>query len=315
MKMFGGPVAVEGEARFLAKKIMAKRRTAEGIYHQVYKKVISNEARLPSLPDVAQKVRRAVADDSVGVKEMARIIQADPPLATRIIRTANSPLYRSSRPYNNVADAVKRMGGNATRNVVYSHSLRALFNFREKVLRDVSSEIWQDSVQTAAIASVLAVYCHGVSPDKAMLAGLIQDIGALPLLAELSENYPDVAKDYTEVKRVVNAYKSEVGYHLVKLWGFDEEFIGVMKSREDWMREGGAKLDLSDVILLSRWHAAVGTPSLRSMPHVVDMPAYKKFPVNKLSPEKSLEVLENAKEQMEDISNMLGSGPKPATKN
>ena len=314
MKKSGGSVAVEGKARFLAKKIMTKRRNADGIYHQVYKKVVSNEARLPSMPDVAQKVRRAVANDNVGVKEMARIIQADPPLATRVIRAANSPLYRSGRPYNNVADAVKKMGAHATRNVVYSHSLGALFYFRETALRKIAAEIWHDSVQTAAIASVLAVYSHGISPDKAMLAGLIQDIGALPLLAELSENHPDVVKDYDEVKRVVTTYKAQVGYHLVKVWGFEDAFLDVIKSREEWMRKGDAKLDLADIVLLARWHTAVGTPRLRSMPSVVDMPAYKKFPVNKLSPEQSLEVLEYAKEQMEDIANMLGSSARPTSK-
>jgi HD-like signal output (HDOD) protein len=146
-----------------------------------------------------------------------------------------------------------------------------------------------------------------------MLAGLIQDIGALPLLAELSENHPDVVKDYDEVKRVVSTYKAEVGYHLVKVWGFEDAFLDVMKSREEWMRKGDAKLDLVDIVLLARWHTAVGTSRLRGMPSVVDMPAYKKFPVNKLSPKQSLEVLEYAKEQMADIANMLGSSARPTS--
>ena len=304
-------MAGEGRARLLAKRIMTKRRSVDGIYYQVYKKVVSNEARLPSLPDVALKVRSAMSNENAGMKEMARIIQTDPPLAAQIIRTANSPLYRSGMPFSNVLEAIKRMGTQATRNVVYSHSLRSLFRFRQKVLRDISSEIWHDSVQTAAIASVLASHSRHVSPDKALLAGLIQDIGALPLLAELSDNHPNVVKNSDEVRRVVSSFKVEVGYHLVKAWGFDDEFLEVMKSREDWMRDVNSKLDLSDVLLLSRWHAAVGTPSLRNMPRVVDMPAYQKFPANKLSPEQSLDVLETAQEQMDEISNMLGKPTMP----
>lgn len=306
MKKPGGSVAVEGKARFLAKKIMTKRRNAEGIYHQVYKKVVSNEARLPSMPDVALKVRRSMARPNAGIKEIAHIIQADPSLAAQVIRTANSPLYRSARPQNNVADAVKVMGVQATRNVVYSYSLRALFRFREKGLRDVAGEIWSGSVQTAAIASVLALHVRGISPDKAMLAGLIQDIGALPLLAELSENYPEIVKDQEKVKHIVAGYKAGVGYHLLKHWGFDEEFLLVMKVGDDWMREGRKNMDLADVVLLSRWHTAIGTPLFKRLPRVVDMPAYKKFPENKLSPEKSLDVVHFARDQLSEVAGMLG---------
>ncbi|MBV1872907.1 MAG: HDOD domain-containing protein, partial [Gammaproteobacteria bacterium] len=274
-------------------------------------KVVSNEARLPSLPDVAMKVRRSMSNERTGIKEMARIIQADPPLSAQIIRTANSPIYRTTMPHTSVLDAVRRMGTHATRNVVYSHSLSSLFYFRDKGLRDISTEIWHASVQTAAIASVLASHTRNVSPDQAMLAGLIQDIGALPLLTELSENHPKVVKNKSEVLRVITSFKVEVGYHLVKAWGFGDELLDVVKSRENWMREGGSKLDLTDVILLARWHAAVGTPQLKTMPRVIDMPAYKKFPVNKLSPEQSLCVLESAKEQMEEIESMLGGSGKP----
>lgn len=302
----GGFVVAEGRASLLAKKIMTKRRAADGVYYQVYKKVVSNEARLPSLPDVAMKVRRSMSNERTGIKEMARIIQADPPLSAQIIRTANSPIYRTTMPHTSVLDAVRRMGTHATRNVVYSHSLSSLFYFRDKGLRDISTEIWHASVQTAAIASVLASHTRNVSPDQAMLAGLIQDIGALPLLAELSENHPEVVKKKSEVLRVVTSFKVEVGYHLVKAWGFGDELLDVVKNRENWMREGGSKLDLTDVILLARWHAAVGTPLLKTMPRVINMPAYKKFPVNQLSPEQSLSVLESAKEQMEEIESMLG---------
>lgn len=294
-------------ARLLAKKILNKRRSEEGIYHQVYKKVVSHEARLPSLPDVAQKVRHAIASDGVGIKEMARIIQADPALAARIIRSANSPLYRSTRPFNNVADAVKRMGTQMTRNLVYSHSLATLFSFRQPVLRAVANEVWQDSVQTAAIASVLANYSQGISADKALLAALLQDIGALPLLVEISDNFPDMAKDPEAVRKVVNDYKSKVGFHLLKVWGFDDEFIEVARSRDEWMRIGSERLDVADVILLARWHACIGKRQLSRLPRVIDMPAYQKFPVNTLSPEQSLQVLEFASEQLGEITRMLGA--------
>ena len=281
------------------------QKNIDGIYYPVYRKVISGEARLPSLPDVAFKVRRAVAKENVTVKDIAKIVQTDPPLVMRLILCANSPLYRSRRPSVNVSDAIRRIGLQATRNLVYSHSLSSLFKFRSPVLREMSNELWKESIKTASIASVLAVYSHGVSADKALLAGLVQDIGALPLLAELSENYPDISKDKREVRRVLNNYKRKVGYHLLTKWEFDNELLDVVKTRNQWLRKGGEKIDLSDILLLARWHSYVGTSVLGRLPRVLDMPAYQKFPVNKLSPEQSLQVLDDARDQQQKIMDML----------
>ncbi|MBV1874784.1 MAG: HDOD domain-containing protein [Gammaproteobacteria bacterium] len=281
------------------------QKNIDGIYYPVYRKVISGEARLPSLPDVAFKVRRAVARENVTVKDIAKIVQTDPPLVTRLILCANSPLYRSARPSVSVSDAIRRIGLQATRNLVYSHSLSSLFEFRSPVLREVSNKLWKESIKTASIASVLSVYSHGVSADKALLAGLVQDIGALPLLAELSENYPDISKDKREVYRVLNNYKRKVGYHLLRKWEFENELLDVVKTRNQWLRKGGEKIDLSDILLLARWHSYVGTSVLGRLPRVLDMPAYQKFPVNKLSPEQSLQVLDDARDQQQEIMDML----------
>ena len=45
---------------------------------------------LPSLPEVALKIRRALADENVSVSEIARLLGADPALAARTLRIARS---------------------------------------------------------------------------------------------------------------------------------------------------------------------------------------------------------------------------------
>ena len=63
-----------------------------------------NDLKLPSLPEVALKIRNALTNEDVSVAEISRLIGSDPALAARIVKIANSALfYRGSRPITSVS--------------------------------------------------------------------------------------------------------------------------------------------------------------------------------------------------------------------
>ncbi len=53
---------------------------------------------LPSLPDVAARIGRAMASEWVAAEKLARIIESDPAITAKLIRVANSALYRVMAP-------------------------------------------------------------------------------------------------------------------------------------------------------------------------------------------------------------------------
>jgi HD-like signal output (HDOD) protein len=57
---------------------------------------------LPTLPDIALKVRDAVSNGNASAKELAEMIAADASLSTRLIYVANSPLYRGATGINTI---------------------------------------------------------------------------------------------------------------------------------------------------------------------------------------------------------------------
>ena len=61
-------------------------------YHDA-RVLTAGELSLPSLPEVALKIRRALADDHVSVTEIARLLGSDPALAARTLRIANSAMF------------------------------------------------------------------------------------------------------------------------------------------------------------------------------------------------------------------------------
>lgn len=75
----------------------------------------SNRLILPSLPEVALKVRDAVDRDDISAAKLAAMIAEDAALAARLIQVANSPLYRGRTEITGLQMAITRMGYNTVR--------------------------------------------------------------------------------------------------------------------------------------------------------------------------------------------------------
>ena len=69
-----------------------------------------DELELPSLPEVAVRIRDEAENQNVSASSLAAVIGEDPGLAARIIRVANSPMFRATRPIDDLNMALSRLG-------------------------------------------------------------------------------------------------------------------------------------------------------------------------------------------------------------
>ena len=277
-----------------------------GVYFQVYREITSGTIHLPGLPDVAMRVRRAVADEQNDLNKVVRIIQADPGLAAHLVRIANSPLCRTRVPAENLSSAVRCFGLEGTSNLVTSYILRSMYLSRSKMIRELLAEIWQQSVRVASISSVLASRCRGFDPHSAMLAGLLQEIGALPLLNRL-EKQKNLALDKAEVRAAVSKLTPQIGAHLLTHWGFDERYVEVARRRDAWDHDPDAPVHLADLVLMARLHTFIGTPRMHKFPRIDQVTAYAKLPLGALSPRMSLVMLDEAGQDIEEVRQLLAA--------
>ena len=147
-------------------------------FHQYFKQ---GKLVVPSLPDVSLKLRAAVQQE-IGVHEAVKIINLDPIISSKLIQIVNSPLYRGINPISSCQDAVSRLGLTTTRNVVTSISMQNLFKSNNKQLNNKMLMLWKKSIQVSSISHTLASSTKTVNPDEALLAGLIHNIGSLPII-------------------------------------------------------------------------------------------------------------------------------------
>ena len=254
------------------------------------------ELEIPTLPDIAIKLRKAI-QNNIDIAEAVKIIQLDPVISAKLIEVANCPLYISAAPAKSCFTAVTRIGLNATRNLVVSLSLHHIFKSQSPLIKKYLDDIWKQSLYISTLCYVLASVSKQANPEQALLAGLVCDIGAVPFL-NFAANLP---KDYyteTDIAHALPYVKGPIGYKILRDWGFSEEFITIPLDSENWYQNSSETLNLTDIVVLSRLHSKIGKVDLSELPAVTSIPAASKLKDFSLSPELSLNLLYEAKAQI-----------------
>ncbi len=152
-------------------------------------------SNLPSLPSVVLKIIDLAGKADTSLTQISHYISLDPALAAKIIRTANSPLYKSRYPVSNISQATSILGTYGVITIALSFSLAdsLVKQSREKLGTAASSTFWRRSI-TSALASRALGRRLGMNKmlDDLFLAGLLQNIGILAFHALLPEDYPPV---------------------------------------------------------------------------------------------------------------------------
>ena len=280
--------------------------------HPLYKQLISdlhdNKLILPSIPDVAIKIRQALADEKSDSHHLSQIIAADPAITTKIIKTANSALYHSVRKITDCQMAVTRLGTKVTSQLITSFSMKELFKTKNNDLKNKMQHIWNHSCEVAALSFVLAKITPGFDPEQALLAGLLHDIGAIPIIT-YADKHPQVIIETELFNQLINELKGEVGAAILSQWDFPEEIINTAREAEYWLRLPGEKPEYCDIIILAQLHAMVvnqeNINNTKEIPRLDEVPAFTKLALGQLTPELSIQVLEQANEQVQETLDLL----------
>ncbi len=276
-----------------------------GIYAEIYARIAADTSLFPCVPEKAIKLKEKLQDPNCDVALATQVIKTDPGLAAFLLRTASSVSYLTRVPPQDLESAVRRIGLTDTYNFALTYIARSLFSAPLRRVNTLLRDVYSNATKIAVIGSFLAPYTPAFNAGKAMLAGLLQDIGVPAILSCLAENKA-LFQDPEKREGAIDELAPLVGVLILKEWGFDEELLEVARSRKDWLRDKQEQPDLADLILIARLHALIGTPAFRDCPPLTDMPAYHKLSLGELSPDNSLQLLEDSRQELREIQRLFG---------
>jgi len=275
----------------------------EQFWQDLISDIKNNRVVLPALPEVALRTRKVLESGQVDSTQIAKVISADVVLSTRLLRVANSPLYRTSQQIEDIKTAVTRLGTTNVRSLVTSLATEQLFQneLASPLKKRMLAQYAEHSVRVAAIAHVLADRYTSLEPDDAMLAGVIHDIGKLPII-EYSECLPDLTSDERKFSKVIEVLHSRVGGLILKAWKFPKELVDVAAEHENLRRDEKMDADYTDVVLIANLLSHIGTDHSSTKLDWSQIPAFRRLA---LTPEESIDAIRDAREEITELERLL----------
>lgn len=219
---------------------------AEEVFQKLSDAISSDRIILPTLPEVAIKVRDAAEAEDSSAQSIADILSQDASLTTRVIQVANSPLYRGNNAIEDIQMAVTRLGIKIVKDLVVRLAMKQMYQATSDVLDKHFRQAWSTSVEVAAISRMLASMTR-IPTEQALLAGLIHNIGALPILV-FAEDDDDLFNDDAALTEVIQSIEGRVGKMILESWKFAPEFIDAVTLCYQFDRKHDGAADLTDII-------------------------------------------------------------------
>ncbi|GBC89988.1 hypothetical protein HRbin14_00720 [bacterium HR14] len=190
-------------------------------------------ARTPGLgmlPQITSQILRMVDNPNASPRQIGALIERDPGLASKLLKTANSAYYGSPGKIKTVSQAISVMGLSAVRSVVVSQAYQQMTAVRGASKRFDRLAFWQHSLATASAARVLAKLKGYRDPEEAFLAGLMHDAGRLVMDRFLPNEFDQIctlalerAIPLIEAEREVLGYTHvEIGDMLAEQWNLPD---------------------------------------------------------------------------------------------
>lgn len=218
---------------------------------QLQARLRASPLKIPAMPDIALQINRLTRDPNVTTLQLSQLMSKDPAIAARMMQAANSVGHRGGgREVTSLNGAITRLGLASTRIIVQCVVMEQLFRSRSPALNQLVHRRWQHSLEAAALAEVLAVHRAGLDGETAMMAGLMHQVGALPVIAAIDQWEPD-ALTPEQAELLLNAVQAETGSTVLRRWQLPEVLAAIPEGISHPYREGAERPDYVDVVLVA----------------------------------------------------------------
>jgi len=243
-------------------------KLAEMVQAQLLAAIDNDDLVLPTLPEVALSIREAAEDSEISVSALSKVIGRDAALSARLIKVVNSPLLRAAVEVTDLHTAITRLGINYSCNLAIGLVIEQIFHARSSSVEQKLRDIWSNSLEVAGISYEICRRYTQLKPDQATLGGLVNQIGALPVLI-YAEEHNELLSDPVCLHYVIEQIQPVLGDKILSSWEFPEQLVNLPSQVQDLDRRTD-KADYIDVVQIAKCLSQRG----RSRP-LPALPAYR----------------------------------------
>ncbi|HTX72093.1 MAG TPA: HDOD domain-containing protein [Rectinemataceae bacterium] len=220
---------------------------------------------MPSLPTTVAKVLEVCNNPKTSPIDLDRVIQLDPVLMGRVLKLINSAYYGLGTQVTSLVRAIIMLGVNTVKNLALSTAILDRVSSK-KDFRALNMEgFWRHSLCVGVTAKLLARR-RGIdakSVEEYFAAGLLHDIGKIPLNNALADDYirtmsladREGLSLFAAERRILNVDHCESGKIVAESWRLTGAIADTIAWHHDLANYGGANGDILRTVAVANFFA------------------------------------------------------------
>ncbi len=153
--------------------------------------------KMPSLSTTFVKVLETCNDPLASANDLKQVISLDPVLTGRVLRLINSAYFSLNKPISSLTRAIIMLGINTVKNLALSFTILCNLNGRSSCQSFTTDDFWGHSLCVGVVARSMAALkgLTVVEQEEYFVAGLLHDLGKLPLYMQFPKEYCRVCEN------------------------------------------------------------------------------------------------------------------------
>ena len=194
---------------------------------------MATSSQLASIREILSGIIEIINNPHSSIKDLKDLIKLDPPLTAKILISANSAYYGSSRKISDIEQAVIWIGFEEVKEIALCQKVCEIFNSDATSYGYSQASLWKHSVAVALLSKSIYRREFGERGENAYAAGLLHDIGIIveeqffkqifkKILKKTKDDEINLAQSEVDVLGYSHA---EIGMALADYWNFPEELV------------------------------------------------------------------------------------------
>ncbi|UCB45293.1 MAG: HDOD domain-containing protein [Spirochaetota bacterium] len=190
---------------------------------------------MPSLSITVAKILEVTKNPRVTAKDLNKVISLDPVLVGRVLKLVNSAYYGLSNKVTSLVNAIIMLGINTIKNLALSTAVLGHMGKNSQFKSLNIDGFWRHSIGVGVASRLIAMEI-GIPTNQIeefFIAGLLHDIGKIPLNEVFEESYLKAIRlaDFKKVqlldmeKEIIGITHAEVGKMISDKWRLSPETV------------------------------------------------------------------------------------------
>ena len=199
------------------------------------------ESDISSIRNVVVEILQVLNNTSAGAVHLTKIVECDPPLATRVLRRANSAMYGHGRSIVDIKEAIICTGFETVKELALTQKVCEVFEKSGQTYGYSRNQLWKHSLAVAVFCKLIYRREFRERGEQAFTAGLLHDLGLVIEDEFLREPFRCILREAQLNRRNLHELEREtfgfthadVGSRLFERWQLPGELIDVIRFHHD----------------------------------------------------------------------------------